>query len=542
MFKLPIEYNGDKLVQNIVDDLELDNCYKCIINNSLLRDKWTSYFSSDKLFLLDTQNIIKNFKSNKYEFKEIYEQYKTIRNESSFIDKYQYIPFEIAEKLNKSTTFMQLFSYYNLSAPIFSIITPIIILIMPYFIIKLSNSDFDDDLSMKLYLEVLKEKAGELNFFNIFDTTTSIETKFKTFISFLFYLFQIYQNIMSCIKFYLNINNISEYISNFKKLLIKSINLADDILNIVDKYESYELFKDDIKIRRTSLTKYLSSMDNIIETNSILVNLVQIGNMMTTFYKIYSDNNISDVIDYMYLLNEYNDDMHDISTLISNKKLNICSFNNVTKINKGFYILHMDNDNNIKNNIDLSNNILITGPNASGKTTILKSIFINNILSQQIGFGCYESAEINIYNYFHSYINIPDTSDRDSLFQAEARRCKDILEFVTLHSNKKHFCIFDEIYSGTNPQDATSCAKLYVKGLDKFSNVSFIVTTHYIDLCKSFENGNNDNVNNYKMDVEIDKNNDICKYLYTISKGISEIHGGIKILRDMEYPEYLFDL
>ena len=65
-------------------------------------------------------------------------------------------------------------------------------------------------------------------------------------------------------------------------------------------------------------------------------------------------------------------------------------------------------------------NILITGPNASGKTTTIKSILINLIMGQQFGMGCYRKASISVYDYFHSYLNIPDTSGRDSLFQAEA--------------------------------------------------------------------------------------------------------------------------
>ena len=39
-------------------------------------------------------------------------------------------------------------------------------------------------------------------------------------------------------------------------------------------------------------------------------------------------------------------------------------------------------------------------------------------------FGFYYKAKINPYHHFHCYINIPDTCDRDSLFQAEARRCR----------------------------------------------------------------------------------------------------------------------
>ena len=89
--------------------------------------------------------------------------------------------------------------------------------------------------------------------------------------------------------------------------------------------------------------------------------------------------------------------------------------------------------------------MIITGPNASGKTTTLKSALINIILSQQIGYGCFESLKMCPYDTIHCYLNIPDTSGRDSLFQAEARRCKEIIDIIHLEKDKTHYCIFDEL-------------------------------------------------------------------------------------------------
>ena len=56
---------------------------------------------------------------------------------------------------------------------------------------------------------------------------------------------------------------------------------------------------------------------------------------------------------------------------------------------------------------------------------------INLIISQQIGYGFYKSATITPFDYFHCYINIPDTSSRDSLFQAEARQCLSIINNIS---------------------------------------------------------------------------------------------------------------
>ena len=91
------------------------------------------------------------------------------------------------------------------------------------------------------------------------------------------------------------------------------------------------------------------------------------------------------------------------------------------------------------------------------------------------------------FDYIHCYLNIPDSCSRDSLFQAEARRCKNIIRFYRIKIQKKHFCIFDELYSGTNPYEAISSAYSYLDHISKNKNVRFLLTTHYIRLCNLFE-------------------------------------------------------
>ena len=102
----------------------------------------------------------------------------------------------------------------------------------------------------------------------------------------------------------------------------------------------------------------------------------------------------------------------------------------------------------------------------------------------------------------------------------------DILNHVSSHSqNNRHLCVFDELFSGTNPYEAVASAIAYIEYLNKKSNVQFILTTHYIDLCEYFEKEKT-SVNNYTLEQK-----------YLLKTGISRIRGGIKVLEDLQFPD-----
>ena len=70
---------------------------------------------------------------------------------------------------------------------------------------------------------------------------------------------------------------------------------------------------------------------------------------------------------------------------------NKCSFINA-------YFPNLKDNNPVKNSYEFNKHIILTGPNAAGKTTLLKTSLINVILNQQFGCGFYDKADLKLYD------------------------------------------------------------------------------------------------------------------------------------------------
>ena len=297
---------------------------------------------------------------------------------------------------------------------------------------------------------------------------------------------------------------------------------------------TYTGFNNEINKNKKIMIEYLEELNKIKDYTMNFKKLLELGHLMKCFYILNDDENIVNCIKFCFGFNGYLDNLSNIKNLITKGKINFCKFNKDKMIIKNSYFAGLIDKKPVKNSIQLKNNIIITGPNAAGKTTLLKSVLFNTLLNQQLGCGCYTKATVKLYDELHCYINIPDTGGRDSLFQSESRRCKDIIDSIS-SSNKNHLCVFDELYSGTNPYEAIASGYSYLRYLDREKRVNFVLTTHYTDLCKRLENKT---IKNYSMEINnqsSDKKN--FKYTYKMIDGISEVKGGNKVLKDLDYPD-----
>jgi DNA mismatch repair ATPase MutS len=343
---------------------------------------------------------------------------------------------------------------------------------------------------------------------------------------------------MSCISFYKNINKITLFIKQLKQYLSNTFETYDTFLQHIKDLKTYDSFYQTIVNNKTELQKLYEKLNLVIETSHTAIKINQIGYIMKIYYSLFNNDNYNGSLYYSFGLYGYIENINNLNHLYNNKNINKCKFTNKNTKFKNAYYASLINNNPVKNTYSIKKNKVITGPNAAGKTTILKSTLFNVICSQQFGMGFYSSASLNPYNYLHSYLNIPDTSGRDSLFQAEARRCKEIIKEIDSNEKKSHFCIFDELYSGTNPEDATDSATLFIKYLSN-KNVSFMLTTHYVDICENIKKIKKSNLENSCM--KINKSNNSIEYTYKLIKGVSKIKGGKQILIDLGYPDEIIN-
>jgi DNA mismatch repair ATPase MutS len=259
--------------------------------------------------------------------------------------------------------------------------------------------------------------------------------------------------------------------------------------------------------------------------------------MLRCYYRLHTVSDYDSALRYASGFEGYLDNLRGICTNIADGNVSLTTFatdaSGCSLVDQ--YYPPLSDESPVTNTVDLNKNIILSGPNKAGKTTILKTTALNIIFSQQIGCGFYSSALLCPYTHLHSYLNIPDTSGRDSLFQAESRRCKDILDHIKKGpAGSRHFCIFDELYSGTNPEEATKAGYAFLKYLSDYENVDFMLTTHYVKICKKFLKS--DHVENFKMAVNVLENGEF-DYTYQMKKGISKIQGAIRVMKDMEYPD-----
>ena len=186
----------------------------------------------------------------------------------------------------------------------------------------------------------------------------------------------------------------------------------------------------------------------------------------------------------------------------------------------------------LSNNISESKHVILTGPNAGGKTTAIRALLQNIVLAQSFGVAAAEKWRMTMFDVIHSYLNISDDISQGlSLFASEVKRAQDILQRIkSLEPNKKFFFALDELFTGTVAEDGETCAYEFVKRISQFGGVQFIYATHFNKL-KELGKDNAFCIN-YKVDAPTKNDEGKLVYPYTLSQGANESRVALDLARE----------
>lgn len=192
-------------------------------------------------------------------------------------------------------------------------------------------------------------------------------------------------------------------------------------------------------------------------------------------------------------------------------------------------IIHplLDEENAIANTIDISNHILLTGSNASGKSTFMKAVALNLILAQSI-----QTATAHSFIYQPGYVmtsmaNADDVLSGDSYFMSEL---KSIRRLFNTHQCNKIYCFIDEIFKRTNTTERIAASESVLSYLDNQKAYQVIAATHDVELSTLLEN----TYNNYHFNESIQENS--IFFDYKIKPGKANTRNAIELLRITQFP------
>ncbi len=184
-----------------------------------------------------------------------------------------------------------------------------------------------------------------------------------------------------------------------------------------------------------------------------------------------------------------------------------------------------------------ANFLFLTGANLAGKSTFIKAVGIAVFLAH-IGMGVPATLmHLSVFDGLLSNINIADDIHKgESFFYNEVQRVKAMLQKV--NDGKKWLILIDELFKGTNVDDAMKCSATVIEGLLKVKGSLFILSTHLYEIGQQLAKYPNISFNYFETGIE----NGQLQFNYTLKPGISNDRLGYLILKNEGVVKMLEDL
>lgn len=325
--------------------------------------------------------------------------------------------------------------------------------------------------------------------------------------------------------------------------IIKTINVAFKIkdmkINVLDNNlkniaEDLEKVK---KIKKKSISKNPNSVLSDLNFFSEYANMITLSELIT--YEKVKETIIKNK-EYLKSIYEY---VGGVDALISISSFRTSldyyskpQFLASTKKEDNFInfeeLYHPLINNPVSNSLDINKGVLITGSNASGKSTFIKSVAINQILCQSIYTSCSKKYEGTFFNIYTSMALKDDVLNEESYYMVEIKSLKRIID--KCNENMPCLCFVDEILRGTNTVERIASSSEVLSHLNK-SNAICIAATHDIELTYLLEK----EYDNYHFEEEI--TDDDIVFDYKLNKGRAKSRNAIKLLSLIGYEQNIVE-
>jgi hypothetical protein len=343
---------------------------------------------------------------------------------------------------------------------------------------------------------------------------------------------------------------------NFRQDLTKFVTLFLYVgIYLYNMYQTYEIAvflyntKQKLHEKMEGLVKFVKHSVNI--TKNVSKNLldpffdidkdfhnIDINNSMTDIYKIWKDEKLktqlSDLLKTIYGI----DVLYSINNLLLSNDWSVPEYKNDTTLWAAKNPIL--NNEQISNPINLDKSIIVTGPNAGGKTTYVKTILSNVILSQTFGITYSLKSNMIIYDTINSFMRVSDELGNKSYFEAEAEYCLNMINKAKLlnENGEKGLFLMDEPMHSTPPTEGMATAYAVIEYLSKISGISLIITTHFHKLVELENIYPNKFIN---LSVDAIPEDDRYYFPYKIRNGHSYLCIAIELLDIKDFPKEIID-
>lgn len=243
------------------------------------------------------------------------------------------------------------------------------------------------------------------------------------------------------------------------------------------------------------------------------------------FFRNHYKNNTLQLLQYFFELDAY------YSMGMATKKFNFVFptwIKSETPLLEVVSAIHPLVPNPVDNTISLSsqtNLFFLTGANMAGKSTFIKTLGIVIYLAQ-VGIGApAKKVTLSLFDGLITNLTIADNVVKgESYFFNEVQRIKNTIEKII--DGKKYFVLIDELFKGTNIQDAMKCSTAVIEGLQNLRNSIFVISTHLYEISDGLKKYDNIQFSYFETEVRQKE----LVFHYQLKQGVSQDRLGYLIL------------